>query len=53
MQFIAMDLTGHFDPPSNGHHYTLTVICMLTGYMFCVPLKTKAASEVVQAGIYR
>ena len=34
-----------------GHHYALTVICMLTGYIFCVPLKTKTASEVVQAYI--
>ena len=55
MQFISMDLIGPFDPSSNGHHYTLTVICMLTGYMFCIPLKTKTASEVVQAyidGVY-
>ena len=51
MQFVIMDLIGPFDPPSNGHHYTLTVICMLTGYMFCIILKTKAASKVVQAYI--
>ena len=51
MQFISMDLIDPFDPSSNGHHYTLTVICMLTGYTFCIPLKTKAASEVVQACI--
>ena len=51
MQFISMDLIGPFDPSGNGHHYALTVICMLTGYMFCIPLKTKAASEVVQTYI--
>ena len=28
-----------------------TVICMLTGYVFCVPLKTKTAEEVIQAYI--
>ena len=28
--------------------YALTVICMLTGYVFCVPLKTKVAEEVIQ-----
>ena len=28
-----------------------TVICMLTGYTFCIPLKSKTATEVVQAYI--
>ena len=52
MQFISMDLIGKFHPPTNRkHRYTLTVICMLTGYVFCVPLKTKAAEEVIQAYI--
>ena len=46
MQFILMDLIGPFDP-----HYTLTMICKLTGYMFCIPLKTKTVSEMVQAYI--
>ena len=31
--------------------YALTVICMLMGYVFCVPLKTKTAEEVIQAYI--
>ena len=49
MQFISMDLIGGFYPPtSRKHRYALTVICMLTGYVFCVPLKTKAAEEVIQ-----
>ena len=52
MQFISMDLIGKFHPPtSRKHRYTLTVICMLMGYVFCVPLKTKAAEEVIQAYI--
>ena len=52
MQFISMDLIGEFHPPtSRKHRYALTVICMLTGYVFCVPLKTKAAEEVTQAYI--
>ena len=47
-----MDLIGEFHPPSKkGHTYALTVICMLTGYVFCVPLKTKTACEVIQADI--
>ena len=52
MQFISMDLIGEFNPPTNRkHRYTLTVICMLTGYVFCVTLKTKTAEEVIQAYI--
>ena len=53
MQFISMDLIGKFHPPtSSKHRYALIVICMLMGYVFCVPLKTKAAEEVIQAYIY-
>ena len=52
MQFISMDLIGEFHPPtSKRHRYALTVICMLTGYVFCVPLKTKTTEEVIQAYI--
>ena len=52
MQFISMDLIGDFHPPtSRKHRYALTVICMLTGYVFCVPLQTKTAEEVIQAYI--
>ena len=54
MQFISMDLIGEFHPPtSQKHRYALTVICMLTGYIFCVPLKTKMEEEVIQAYIHR
>ena len=52
MQFISMDLIGEFHPPtSRQQQYALTVICMLTGYVFCVPLKIKMAGEVIQAYI--
>ena len=52
MQFISMDLIGEFHPPtSRKHRYALTVIFMLTGYVFCIPLKTKATEEVIQAYI--
>ena len=47
-----MDLIGEFHPPtSRKHRYALTVICMLMGYVLCVPLKTKTAEEVTQAYI--
>ena len=50
MEFISMDLIGEFHPPSSkGHKYAFTVICMLTGYTFCIPLKTKTAAGVVKA----
>ena len=52
MQFISMDLIGEFHPPTTkGKRYALTVICMLTGYVFCIPLKTKTTEEVLQAYI--
>ena len=49
MQFISMDLIGQLPKTSEGYEYALTVICMLTGYTFCVPLRTKTAEEVVRA----
>ena len=52
MQFISMDFIGEFHPPTTkGKRYALTVICVLTGYVFCIPLKTKTAEEVLQAYI--
>ena len=52
MQFISMDLIGEFHPPtSRKNRYALTVICMLTGCVFCEPIKTKTAEEVIQAYI--
>ena len=52
MKFISMDLIGEFHPPSSkGNRYALTVICMHTGFVFCIPLKTKSAEDVVRAYI--
>ena len=54
MKFISMDLIGEFHPPSSkGNRYALTVICMHTGFVFYIPLKTKSAEDVVQAYIDR
>ena len=47
MEFISMDLVGRLSRTSSGHEYALTVICMLTGYMFCIPPKNKSAKEIV------
>ena len=50
MDFICMDLIGEFHPPtSHGHHYALTAVCMLIGFTWCIPLKTKTAEEVAKA----
>ena len=52
MQFISMDLIGEFHPPTTkGKRYALKVICMLMGHVFCIPLRTKTAEEVLQAYI--
>ena len=49
VQFISMDLIGEFHPPTTkGKRYALTVICMLVGYVICIPLETKTAEEVLQ-----
>ena len=50
MEFISMDLVGEFHPPSSkGNQYALTAVCMLTNFVFCIPLKSKSASEIVTA----
>ena len=52
MEFISMDLIREIYPPSKaGHKYALMVIYVLTGYVFCIPLKTKQVDEVLQAYI--
>ena len=50
MDFIAMDLIGEFHPPSsNGNRYALTRVCMLTGFTWCILIKSKKASDVARA----
>ena len=49
MDFIAMDLIGEFHPPSsNGNRYALTGVCMLTGFTWCIPIKSKKALDVAR-----
>ena len=48
MDFICMNLIGEFHSPTRrGHRFALTACCMLTGFTWCIPLKTKTAAEVV------
>ena len=52
MEFIAMDLIGEFHPTSSkGNRYALTAVCMLTGFTFCIPLKSKCTEDVIKAYI--
>ena len=52
MEFIAMDLIGEFHPASSkGNRYALTAVGMLTGFTFCIPLKSKCAEDVIKAYI--
>ena len=52
MEFIAMDLIGEFHPASSkGNRYALTAVCMLTGFTFCIPLKSKCAEGVIRTNI--
>ena len=45
-----MDLIGEFHPASSkGNKCALTVICILTGFTFCIALKSKKAEDVVIA----
>ena len=54
MKFISMDLIGEFYPLSRkGNRNALTVICMHTGYTFCIPILNKTATEVVRAYVKR
>ena len=53
MEFIAMDLIGgEFHPASSkGNRYALMAVCMLTGFTFCVPLKSKHTDDIIKAYI--
>ena len=47
-----MDLIGEFHPASSkGNRFTLTAVCLLTGFTFCIPLKSKRAEDVIKAYI--
>ena len=38
MSFISMDLLGPYQI-RKGNQYVLTVICMLTNYIFMIPIR--------------
>lgn len=49
MEFISMDLIGPFPASMRGNKFALTAICMLTGYVFVIPIQNKMAKTVITA----
>ena len=50
MELVCIDLIGGFYPPSSkGNRHTLTAVCMLTSFTFCILIKNKTAEEVITA----
>ena len=39
MSFIIMDLLGPYQETEKLHQFVLTVICMLTNYVFMIPVR--------------
>ena len=55
MSFIGIDLVGPYRETEKGNQYSLTVICMLTNYVFMIPIRSKSTEEVNKAyltGVY-
>ena len=47
-----MDFIGEFHPASSkGNRFALTAICMLTGFTFCIPLKSKHTEDMINTYI--
>ena len=44
-----MDLLGPCNRMEKGNQYMLTVICMLTKYVFMISIKTKTTEDIINA----
>ncbi len=51
LQLVAMDLIGPFTETSAGHKYALTIMDMLTSYLWAIPLRNKSADHVARSFI--
>ena len=49
METICMDLIGPLPETSSGNKFALTAICLLTNYMFMIPIPNKMAQQVIHA----
>ena len=55
MSFISMDLIGCYRETENGNQYALMAICMLTNYVFMIPIRSKSNEDVIKeyfTGVY-
>ena len=44
-----MDLLGPYSEMENVNQYMLTVICMLTNYIFTVPIRGNTTEDIINA----
>ena len=51
MACIAMDLLGEYSETTWGHHYELTVKCMLTSFVEVIPIEGKKTETVIKVYI--
>ena len=49
MSFTSMDLLGPYCKTEKGDQYGLTLVCMLTNYVFMIPNRSKSIEEVTTA----
>ena len=49
MAYITMDLLGEYSQMSQGHHYALTIICMLMSFVEVIPIENRRTDIVTNA----
>ena len=49
MAVLPMDTIGHLPVMYKGNRWALTAICLLTSYLFAVPMEERSAENVIQA----
>ena len=43
-----MDLVGPYRETENGNQYALMVICVLTNYIFMIPIRSKSTEDIIK-----
>ena len=49
MSFISMDFLGPYQETEKGNQYALAVICMLTNYIFMIPIRSKGTEDIIKS----
>ena len=49
MAYMAIELPGEYSKTSQGHHYALTIICMLTSFVEAIPIEDKKTETIIKA----